>query len=320
MQNYVYPSSSDVTLTGTPNNAPIPTTSLLVAGENPSGNQEPLQTDSAGNLNVNVISSSLPAGAATSANQALEITQLTGIHSDTTSLDGKTVHVDTGNVTVASSALPAGAATSALQTTGNSTLSTIAVEAVSIDSKTPVLGQALAAASVPVVLTAAQITTLTPPTSITVSASALPTGASTSALQTTISGQLPTTLGQKVEAASLAVVLASDQSALPVAGATGRSVANAPVYNVYSATNITTAAYVQLIASTTNATNFVDIFDSSGNAMILAVGASGSEVIQAYVAPGGDQIPLAIPAGSRVSYKALTADSTSGYLLINLLK
>lgn len=55
--------------------------------------------------------------------------------------------------------LPAGAATSALQTTGNNSLA-------SIDGKTPALGQALAAGSVPVVLTAAQLTTLTPPAAI----------------------------------------------------------------------------------------------------------------------------------------------------------
>jgi len=55
--------------------------------------------------------------------------------------------------------LPTGAATSANQTTANGSLS-------SIDTKTPALGQALAAASTPVVLTAAQITTLTPPTSV----------------------------------------------------------------------------------------------------------------------------------------------------------
>lgn len=53
----------------------------------------------------------------------------------------------------------------------------------------------------------------------------LPTGASTSALQTTInnsllaiSAQLPATLGQKLMAASLAVVISSDQSAIPVSG------------------------------------------------------------------------------------------------------
>lgn len=65
--------------------------------------------------------------------------------------------------------LPAGAATSALQTSGNASLT-------SIDSKTPALGQALAAASVPVVLTSAQLSALVPLTSISAS---LLTGANT---------------------------------------------------------------------------------------------------------------------------------------------
>lgn len=56
--------------------------------------------------------------------------------------------------------LPTGAATGAKQDTGNTSVA-------SIDTKTPALGQALAAASVPVVLTAAQVTTLTPPAAIT---------------------------------------------------------------------------------------------------------------------------------------------------------
>lgn len=91
-------------------------------------------------------------------------------------------------------------ATSANQDTGNASLA-------AIDGKLPALGQALAAASVPVVLTAAQVTTLTPPAAITgfatestlsslngkvtavntgavvVSSSALPTGAATAAKQ-----------------------------------------------------------------------------------------------------------------------------------------
>lgn len=51
--------------------------------------------------------------------------------------------------------LPTGAANQTKQDTGNTSLA-------SIDGKTPALGQALAAGSVPVVLTAAQISTLTP--------------------------------------------------------------------------------------------------------------------------------------------------------------
>jgi hypothetical protein len=53
-----------------------------------------------------------------------------------------------------------GLATSAKQDTGNTSLA-------NIDTKTPALGQALAAGSTPVVLTAAQVTTLTPPAAIT---------------------------------------------------------------------------------------------------------------------------------------------------------
>ena len=52
--------------------------------------------------------------------------------------------------------------TYSLQTTANTSLN-------SIDSKTPSLGQALAAASIPVVLTASQLTTLTPLSSVSVS-------------------------------------------------------------------------------------------------------------------------------------------------------
>lgn len=52
-------------------------------------------------------------------------------------------------------------------TTTDTNTGTIAGDTTSIDGKTPALGQALAASSVPVVLTAAQITTLTPPAAIT---------------------------------------------------------------------------------------------------------------------------------------------------------
>lgn len=186
----------------------------------------------------------------------------------------------------------------------------------------------------------------------------LPTGASTSALQTTgnstlstISGQLPTTLGQKASAASLAVVLASDQSSIPVAATQsgnwsvrnqdgsgtaitshtrvssvgldaftiGFTQANAPVFNDYTSTSITTAAYTQLIASTTSATHEIEIFDSSGQALYLATGGAGSEVNQIVIFPGGNsRIKLSIPAGTRISAKAITATASTGFLAINL--
>lgn len=65
------------------------------------------------------------------------------------------VEIASGTIT-----LPAGAATDALQEAANALLELL-------NGKIPELGQALEAASVPVVLTAAQLTTLTPPAAIT---------------------------------------------------------------------------------------------------------------------------------------------------------
>jgi hypothetical protein len=81
--------------------------------------------------------SSLPSGLATSAKQ------------------------DTGNTSLASvDTKLSSQATATKQDTGNTSLS-------SIDTKTPALGQALAASSTPVVLTAIQVAALTPPAAIT---------------------------------------------------------------------------------------------------------------------------------------------------------
>ena len=91
------------------------------------------------------------------------------------------------------------------------------------------------------------------------------------------------------------------------------------IYNDYSVTGVTTSAYVQVLASTAAASTLVEVFDSSGEALILAVGGAGSEVNQFYIVPGGNgRIPLAIPSGSRISVKALTADVSSGFLIVNL--
>ncbi len=179
--------------------------------------------------------------------------------------------------------LPTGAATEAKQDTGNTSVA-------SIDTKTPALGQALAAASVPVVLTAAQLSTLTPLATI---------AATQSGTWTVQPGNTPNTTAWLVRQA-------------------GKTSANAPARNDYSSVNVTTSAYVQLVASTTSLTTEIEIFDSSGQTLALAVGAPASEVIQCYIFPGGNgRIPLAIPASSRVSIKAVSATASSGEVDIN---
>lgn len=139
------------------------------------------------------------------------------------------------------------------------------------------------------------------------------------ATQTTLSAmsaKLPTTLGQTTKSGSLSVTVASDQ-VLDVKQ-TGRAKIE-QAYLDYTLSNVTTSAYTELIASTTATASRIEIFDSSGELMILAVGASSSEVDQLFIFPGGNgAIDLAIPASSRISVKAKTATASEGYLAINL--
>lgn len=95
---------------------------------------------------------------------------------------------------------------------------------------------------------------------------------------------------------------------------------NAPVRIDYTSNNVTTAAYTQLVASLSGATKAIQIFDSSGRALVLATGAAASEVDQIYIEPGGTgPVLIAIPAGTRISVKAVDANATQGQLLVAFL-
>lgn len=86
-------------------------------------------------------------------------------------------------------------------------------------------------------------------------------------------------------------------------------------------TPVTTLAYTELISSTSDIINHLQIFDSSGQMLVLAVGAAASEVDKLYIFPGGNGgVDLTIPAASRVSVKAVSADTTGGYLAITGIK
>ena len=131
-----------------------------------------------------------------------------------------------------------------------------------------------------------------------------------------MTGHFPSTLGQTTAAGSNSVVLASDQPTIPTdqQGKTSVEI----VRNDYSSTNVTTGAYVELIASTSGEINRLHIFDSSGEIMILATGAAASETDIFYIEPGGPgPVDVNIPAGTRVSVRALSADATLGDLVIN---
>lgn len=240
-------------------------------------------------------------------------------------------------VSAASLPLPSGASTEA-------TLS-------ALNGKFSALGQNNMAGSAPVVIASDQST-------LPVSAASLPlpTGAATEATLSALNAKFGA-LGQAAMAASAPVVIASNQSAipisnlpatadtnlgtpgaatvrvaamlglgsaavsssnpLPVSGSKGRSVVTT-VRNDYSSTNVTTGAWVQLIASTASEINELSIFDSSGETLELGTGAAASETRLMLIFPGGNgREPVQIPSGTRVSIRAVSATASVGELDIN---
>lgn len=109
-------------------------------------------------------------------------------------------------------------------------------------------------------------------------------------------------------------------SAVPVSMAAhpkGRTIVT-KVRNDYGSINVTTAAYTQLIASLGAEVEEIEIFDSSGRTLVLAIGAAASEVDQLYIVPGGNgRIPFKIAAGTRVAIKAVSANATAGEISAN---
>jgi hypothetical protein len=100
----------------------------------------------------------------------------------------------------------------------------------------------------------------------------------------------------------------------------GLTKAIAPTYNDYGTTPVTTAAYVELVASTGDQIRKVQIFDSSGETLEFATGAAGAEVPLFYIFPGGVETLVDIPLGTRLSLKAVTANATAGYFAMNAWK
>lgn len=195
-QQYRYPNSASVTVAavGT-NGSPIPTQSILIAGENPSLNLQPLQTTAGGALIVDISGSGPPAGSATAANQVLEIAQLTAINGKLPAVLGQTTMAGSLSVAIASnqSAIPISAASLPLPT-GAATEATLSA----MSAKLPAaLGAQVIAASLAVNIASNQ--------TVPVSAASLPlpSGAATSANQATeltrLSGSLVPTAYDEID-------------------------------------------------------------------------------------------------------------------------
>lgn len=89
---------------------------------------------------------------------------------------------------------------------------------------------------------------------------------------------------------------------------------------VYSSTNVTTGAYVTLVASTPTSVGKLEVCDTSGKILKLAVGVSGSEVDIASVPVSSCLIvPYYIVGGTRIAIKAVDASATTGYNLLSFI-
>lgn len=191
-------------------------------------------------------------------------------------MDGSGV---TQPISAAALPLPSGASTSALQTAGNLTL-------VAISGQIPAtLGQKAMAASLAVAIASDQSAI-----PITAAALPLPTGAATSALQTSgnatltaIAGQLPTTLGQKTSANSFSIVVASDQSPIPVTASLSSTAVITSVNN-----SITTGV---LLASNTARRGFIVYNDSQAIAFIAFAATASTTAFSVKLQPGAEYEP-----------------------------
>lgn len=97
---------------------------------------------------------------------------------------------------------------------------------------------------------------------------------------------------------------------------TGGKAYSDSVRNAYASVNVTTGAWVQLIASTAAEISGITLFDSCGQTLELGTGAAASETRKLIIPPGGIDgvVPITIPAGTRVAVRAVSANCTSGEL------
>lgn len=80
----------------------------------------------------------------------------------------------------------------------------------------------------------------------------------------------------------------------------------------YTTDPVTTAAWVEIIPQAQYAANKIHVFDSSGQTLLVGVGAPGQEQVVAVIPPGGQELILTnIPQKARISLRAVS-NSTSG--------
>jgi hypothetical protein len=312
---------------------PVPSEAAYVAGVDANGDLQGLATDTDGKLQVEITESVLPAGAATEEKQDDQIVL-------ETSIDGKMTNVvsNTGDILTDTTSID-GKMTDVV-----SDLNVIMTEVGEINTKTPLLGQSTMAGSTPVTIASDQSTLNVQSTNLDIrdldyttdsvtahqggtwnvnnisGTVSLPTGASTSAKQDDIISELQSvnTELQNVNTELQDVNTELQDIADKIVNSTDLSVKNKIIVD-YSISNVTTSAYTQIVPAVTGKVTKMTIFEGSGQGMILAAGGVSNEVDLFYIPPGGvdGEVSLHIPAGTRLSLKAINGTANSGRFIAN---
>lgn len=88
----------------------------------------------------------------------------------------------------------------------------------------------------------------------------------------------------------------------------------------YSASTVSSAAWVQLSPALNGHTNWIEFFEDSGNPLELGQGPAGSETRICIIPPGGFATAqaLVLSKDMRLSVRALSGSVVTGQILINL--
>lgn len=325
----VHIASGTVTTTNSANGntgSAVPAQATQIGGTDGT-NLRGIKTDANGELQVDVLSCALPTGAATDA-------QLVSLNSKIPA-----------NITVSGSRLLVDNSGVTQPVSGSVSISgSVAVTGPLTDAQLRATAVPVSAASLPLPTGAATESTLqgvatestlqavaTESTLQSIDSELAGIGANVSTISAevaSIEGKTPA-LGQALMVASVPVVIASNQTAIPVSGSftAGKlSVVDLLDANILdtSSTNIPGSASspVQVIASTAAEIKAIQLLDTTGAFVGVYVGGIGSEVLKFVMGPGSDQtIEHNIPAASRVSLKRLdsTAAVSSGIVAMNCM-
>lgn len=102
---------------------------------------------------------------------------------------------------------------------------------------------------------------------------------------------------------------------------------------LFSSTNVTDSAWLTVTNSTSKALKGISVFQTSPNPLQLAIGASGSEVVQLilpagitsqaalpsgpHMQPGAMFYPIPISQGAKLAIRALNSSVSAGEIQVN---